>query len=172
MPRFVPIIRTGVVCACVLFGIVLAYISYRIFWYPGEPQRLKQESDRRSLHGEPIKIYLDYRKAPAMLEIRIHQKHDAPDVRYGELTVKVFDEKGETIPFWNGSATSDWAMNDWGPGMHSAPVDSVGTVLWAVYYLQVAGGRHAASVDLEWSGAKEKFPVYASNHGFGYATDD
>ena len=173
MPRFVPTIRTGLICACVLLSIGVAGVSYRTFWYPGEPQELKQESEQRSLHGAPIKIYLDYRKAPALLEIRIHQKHDAPEVRYGELTVKVLDEKGGTIPMWKGWATSDWTTSEFVQGVYTkSSADSFGTVRTALYLLQVEGGRHAASVDLEWSGEKAKFPVFASNHGFGYALDE
>jgi hypothetical protein len=140
--------------------------------YPGEQQELKQESEQGSLHGAPIKVYVDYRRAPALLEIRIHRK-SGTEVRYGDLRIKVLDEKGERIPLWKGWATSDWMTSGFVPGVYaSSPVKPDETVLTAVYLLQVAGGQHAAAVDLEWSGEKEEFPVFASNHGFGYRLDE
>jgi hypothetical protein len=162
-------LRTGLICAGALLSLGVAAASYRTFWYPGVSQELKQESEQRSLHGAPIKIYLDYRHAPALVEVRIHQQPGAPEVRYDELTVKVLDEKGGTIPMWKGWATSDWLLSDMVPGIHvNSGVNPSEPILDAIYYLQVTGARRAASVELEWSGEREKFPLFASNHGFGY----
>lgn len=154
----------GFICALLLLGAGGAYLLHRTLWYAGEAQELKQEAAPKSMHGESVKVYLDYWKAPALMQIDIHRKNDATRILYRDLHVTVVDERGQPIPV---QVPPEFKNGELG----GYRINSFGWTQQADFYLPVPRGHQVSSVRIEWAGETSDFPVYPSHHLLGYAMD-